>query len=209
MKPISSYPTRIIAGLIDWFIPFGLTLALFTSLSASDRIDILLNQALYISITLLTVPICLNLLQAYLTGKYGGSIGKLISGLAVVDENEHFLTLPKSLFRSFIGPVISGPLLYLGYIWILLDRNHQGWHDMAIGTTVVETKPDGKTPGLITLIILLIISGLLVSTIYTNFKSNSGMYQNLFQDISQEYEKYQELKKITPTPTPLIPSTVF
>jgi len=36
------------------------------------------------------------------------------------------------------GMEISGVVLFLGYLWILIDKKKQGWHDKIAGTYVVK-----------------------------------------------------------------------
>ena len=43
----------------------------------------------------------------------------------------------KGFFR-WVGMEISGLVLFLGYIWILIDKKRQGWHDKIAGTYVVK-----------------------------------------------------------------------
>ncbi len=33
---------------------------------------------------------------------------------------------------------ISGAVLYLGFVWILVDRRRRGWHDLIAGTVMVQ-----------------------------------------------------------------------
>lgn len=40
-------------------------------------------------------------------------------------------------FLRCIGMIISGLVIGLGYLWILIDENKQGWHDKIAGTYVV------------------------------------------------------------------------
>lgn len=40
-------------------------------------------------------------------------------------------------FLRWIGMVISGLAIGLGFLWILIDKNKQGWHDKIAGTYVV------------------------------------------------------------------------
>jgi len=40
--------------------------------------------------------------------------------------------------RELIGKYISGFILCLGYIWILIDADSQGWHDKFVGSIVVD-----------------------------------------------------------------------
>ena len=43
-------------------------------------------------------------------------------------------------FVRCIGMSISGAVFYLGYLWILIDKNNQGWHDKIADTYVVKVK---------------------------------------------------------------------
>ncbi|MDF0591770.1 RDD family protein [Candidatus Methanocrinis natronophilus] len=45
--------------------------------------------------------------------------------------------LPRGFLR-WVGMEISGIFLLLGYIWILIDKKRQGWHDKIAGTYVVN-----------------------------------------------------------------------
>ncbi|MCL6558264.1 MAG: RDD family protein, partial [Firmicutes bacterium] len=45
-----------------------------------------------------------------------------------------FLTM---LIREWIGKWISGLILGLGFLWILFDRDNQGWHDKLMSTYVI------------------------------------------------------------------------
>lgn len=40
-------------------------------------------------------------------------------------------------FIRCIGMIISSSVFGLGYLWILIDKNKQGWHDKIAGTYVV------------------------------------------------------------------------
>lgn len=44
----------------------------------------------------------------------------------------------RMLIRESIGKAISGLIFSLGYLWILFDRDKQGWHDKLVSTYVVE-----------------------------------------------------------------------
>ena len=49
-------------------------------------------------------------------------------------------TYPIGYVRGFlrgIGMIISGLVIGLGFLWILIDENKQGWHDKIAGTYVV------------------------------------------------------------------------
>ena len=45
----------------------------------------------------------------------------------------------KGFFR-WVGMEISGMIFLLGYLWILIDKNKQGWHDKIAGTVVIRDR---------------------------------------------------------------------
>ena len=40
-------------------------------------------------------------------------------------------------FLRWIGMLISALVIYIGFLWILIDKDKQGWHDKIAGTYVV------------------------------------------------------------------------
>jgi uncharacterized RDD family membrane protein YckC len=46
-------------------------------------------------------------------------------------------------FLRFIGYLISGIVLFLGFIWAAFDGRKQGWHDKLAGTLVVIVNSNG------------------------------------------------------------------
>lgn len=42
------------------------------------------------------------------------------------------------LVRETVGKFISGLVFSPGYLWIIFDREHQGWHDKIAGTVVLR-----------------------------------------------------------------------
>jgi len=74
--------------------------------------------------------------QLYLWSQ-GMSIGKWILGMQVVREDGRPAGFGTMLVRELIGKTLSAIVFYLGFIWVLLDREHQGWHDKLVRTWVV------------------------------------------------------------------------
>lgn len=66
----------------------------------------------------------------------GQTVGKLICGIRVVDLKGKNISIFKSLVR-FFGYYLSLYCLGLGFLWILVDKNKQGWHDKLAGSIVV------------------------------------------------------------------------
>ena len=45
------------------------------------------------------------------------------------------------LLREIIVKKASSSVLWLGYIWILIDKYNRGWHDKILDTYVIDEKP--------------------------------------------------------------------
>ena len=72
-------------------------------------------------------------------GKTGQTWGRKIVGVKVVRVSDG---QPPGFWRAFgrelFGNIISGQILYLGYLWMIWDKDRQTWHDKVAGTIVVK-----------------------------------------------------------------------
>jgi uncharacterized RDD family membrane protein YckC len=68
----------------------------------------------------------------------GTTPGKKMLGMRVVKESGEGAGFIVMLVREVIGKAISGAIFALGYFWILLDKDRQGWHDKLVSTYVVN-----------------------------------------------------------------------
>ncbi|MGA0886204.1 MAG: RDD family protein [Ilumatobacteraceae bacterium] len=72
-------------------------------------------------------------------GKTGQTWGRKIVGIKVVRVSDG---LPpgfwRALGRELFGNIISGQIFYLGYLWMIWDKDRQTWHDKVAGTVVVK-----------------------------------------------------------------------
>jgi uncharacterized RDD family membrane protein YckC len=85
------------------------------------------------------VSIALSL--AYFTyfegGPTGQTIGKRALGIRVIDFKAGGpIGYGRGLLRT-IARYLSGIVLFLGYLWMIWDREKQTWHDKIAGTVVV------------------------------------------------------------------------
>lgn len=65
------------------------------------------------------------------------TLGKQAMKIKVVDQNGERLSLFLAFKRNG-AKIISFFFMLLGFIWILFDRNRQGWHDKVAKTFVVD-----------------------------------------------------------------------
>lgn len=67
------------------------------------------------------------------------TLGKALLHMRIVDTvTWEKLGFWKIVFRQTIGKFVSFAGLNLGFIWILLDGNHQAWHDKIAKCYVVD-----------------------------------------------------------------------
>lgn len=59
-------------------------------------------------------------------------------GLRVVSTDGQPMTMGKAFIR-YIGYIISAIVFYLGFIWIAIDKDKQGWHDKIANTYVIKS----------------------------------------------------------------------
>jgi uncharacterized RDD family membrane protein YckC len=66
----------------------------------------------------------------------GQTPGKALMGLRVATLDGARMTFGRSLIRA-IGYWLSALPLFLGFFWITIDDERQGWHDLLAGTCVI------------------------------------------------------------------------
>ena len=73
----------------------------------------------------------------YFWSSTGQTLGKKVMGLKIVTTDGGKLSMGGAFIR-LVGYVISSVVLELGFIWILFDKDKQGWHDKIAKTYVVK-----------------------------------------------------------------------
>ncbi len=70
----------------------------------------------------------------------GQSFGKSIMNLKVYRVTGEPTTLGTMFLREVLGKIVSAVVLGLGFLTILWDPEHRGWHDKIAGTVVIDTE---------------------------------------------------------------------
>lgn len=65
------------------------------------------------------------------------TLGKMAMGIVVTDSNGRRISLGRALGRN-LGKIISGIILYIGYIMIAFTAKKQGLHDIMANCVVVK-----------------------------------------------------------------------
>ncbi len=81
----------------------------------------------------------------------GQTPGKMALGIKVIETDGSPVTWGKAILR-YIGYVISGLVLSLGFIWIAFDSKRQGWHDKIANTYVVHKDTEFSATAPVTIV---------------------------------------------------------
>jgi uncharacterized RDD family membrane protein YckC len=73
-------------------------------------------------------------------GLKGQTLGKMAVGIKVVNAQGSIPGLGDAALREVLGKIVSSIAIYLGFLWIIWDRQKQGWHDKIASTHVVRVK---------------------------------------------------------------------
>jgi uncharacterized RDD family membrane protein YckC len=125
--PRASFGRRLVALIVDTLIlgvVFGAAYAIF-------------NETAAWGLWLLIGVVYYALLDG---GPKGQTLGKMALGIRVVDfNNGGAIGYGRGVIR-YIGRIISGLVCYLGYLWMLWDKEKQCWHDKMATTVVVPVQ---------------------------------------------------------------------
>ena len=73
-------------------------------------------------------------------GLKGQTLGKMAVGIKVVDAAGSVPGLGRAALREIPGKILSSIAIYLGFLWVIWDKQKQGWHDKIASTHVVRAR---------------------------------------------------------------------
>lgn len=149
----AGFVTRLVALIIDQLILTGivsLITIVATYVMNIFRVNELLgteNLTQTITVILVTI-VTVSVVILYTIGFWllaGQTPGKRLMGVRIVRTNGQRITLWAAV-RRWVGYWLSA-ILFLGYLWVLLDNKRQGFHDKLAGTVVVYSWPEREQKG--------------------------------------------------------------
>lgn len=134
---------RLIAYLVDGFIlaalvgvTWGAAVALMAASISPDGTASPLGVA---GVVVLVVGLAVGFAYKPWFWSHGGRTpGYRVAGLRMVRLADGGPVGGAQAVGRLLGYIISGAVLYIGFLWILFDGKHQGWHDKLAGTVVIE-----------------------------------------------------------------------
>lgn len=200
-KKFAGIRLRLLAAYVDGMIlALPITFLLwYAGISVSIPISV---QRLFLLLTIwILFFVIINLLhEIFFTHYFGGTVGKLLTGLKVIDENGNKLTLKRSFFRHTVGYQFSAILFGLGFLAIIKDPQKQAWHDKAVGSKVIVEKK--QWPLALFMLLFLLISNLYI--VYSAFNAAfSGPLPEEFKTFMNSFQTKKESQgKIPSVVTP-------
>jgi len=67
----------------------------------------------------------------------GQTVGKMVAQIKVIRADGTKVGVGTAIIR-YLGYIVCGLTLFIGFLWIALDRRKQGFHDMMADTVVVK-----------------------------------------------------------------------
>jgi uncharacterized RDD family membrane protein YckC len=69
--------------------------------------------------------------------RFGATPGKITLSARIVDARSGGRPTLARLVIRYLAYIISAAPLFLGFVWIAIDRRKQAWHDKIAGTRVI------------------------------------------------------------------------
>jgi uncharacterized RDD family membrane protein YckC len=159
-RSLAGYPAGFVSRLVAFLIDVMILLLVYTigSAAVTGTLNLfgltdLVRQFLASGAILAQVAIALiglssflliagyGILSWYLTGE---TIGHALVGIEVVDIAGGRVSLTRAI-RRMIGVYVAAIPFFIGFIWVLFNKDRRGWHDSIGGTYMVHdwpAKPD-------------------------------------------------------------------
>jgi len=135
----AGFVTRLFAYGIDLVIVVGIVVLGGWLAALIDGVMLQMSLETRVSVATLYTFLVPGIIGAYfvmfwsLTGR---TIGKWFMGLKVIGVNGQPPTVWRSIIRM-VGYGFSAIVFWVGYLWVFIDDERQGWHDHMAKTWVV------------------------------------------------------------------------
>lgn len=139
MRDYAGFAQRALASLIDWLIVVVIAMPVIVVASGAEYFSLdPLRRSGDLVIALVAGAAILAFWRAY-----GATPGKLAVGVRIVDAQSGKRPSTGRLVVRLLCYLLSAAPLYLGFLWIAVDRRKQGWHDKIAGTVVIQETDEG------------------------------------------------------------------
>lgn len=122
-------------GIDEVLLSVLLMIILWDTMSKAQTLESMISVTNSFLLEYMSIKI---IYQTFFTMQYGGTIGKIIMKIRVIEiatlSNPGFL----SAFNRSVFRVVSEILFYMGFVWAMLDPYRRSWHDRSARTLVIN-----------------------------------------------------------------------
>jgi uncharacterized RDD family membrane protein YckC len=130
----ASFWQRAVAFLIDWLLVIVIAMPVIVVTFGAGYFSLDPVRRLGDLVIALVVGIVIVSFWRYC----GATPGKLAVGVKIVDAQTGNPPSTGRLVVRLLCYLLSALPLYLGFLWVAIDRRKQGWHDKIAGTVVIQ-----------------------------------------------------------------------
>lgn len=129
-------------NLIIYLVPlllFFVFSKVYSSGSVNHLVDLFVWLLTYAISAICILGVLFLVYELYFISKLGGTLGKLVFRLNIVDQQTgQFLTTQRAFYRTILGYTFSAAFLGLGFLRIIKHPQKLGWHDEIFDTKVIS-----------------------------------------------------------------------
>lgn len=196
----AGYLRRLAAQLIDCFLIvniFLLPLAIASHFFTLTTVPVYLTLSTftYIIIAVLTMNIVSYCYHILMTIKYGGTVGKLVLNMAIVDaQTNKFLGKKQTIYRVVIGYLFSSQFFGLGFLRMLVHPLNLAWHDELFDTRVILR--NRSKIGVVLLVVMVLLNIAMFTFIVYNYTESQLLndlrlyLSNMLTSLDDLFSKY-------------------
>jgi uncharacterized RDD family membrane protein YckC len=130
----ASFAQRAVACLVDWLIVVVISMPVIVVAFGTEYFSLDPVRRSGDLVIALVAGIAIVWFWRYC----GATPGKLAVGVKIVDAQTGKAPATGRLVLRLACYLVSALPLYLGFLWVAVDRRKQGWHDKIAGTVVVQ-----------------------------------------------------------------------
>lgn len=198
MRDVAPATLRIIAWLVDLLL-VGLPYMFFLSrLAEASTIPEILDAVLALFLMAVFFGITWFIFNLMMVSSFGGTIGKLLSGIRVVREDGKPIGIKKAFVREVIGKYAAGVFFGIGFFWILKDEMHRGWHDLIAETKVVVFNKLLMMAGVTVAAGLILFESFLAINLAGEFSKRLPVYESIVSELVKEFQKEEKKDRQNP-----------
>ncbi len=144
---IAGFGRRFAGHLIDYILvggPFFVVSMVVVIRGLTSDCDATARECFNDNIDVLRTPAFLVLTQLIpflywaLFDSLGTSPGRWLAGVKIVTRDGQRPGIRRGALRALVSQFASARVLFLGYLWVLWDRERRTWHDHAAKTWAVR-----------------------------------------------------------------------